>query len=368
MWRIRLILLLLGVLLAVGVVGAQEEEIIISYSNTYVSDNTAILADSFIEELRGQLLEFDIEISLIHHFDIRDIPETSLVDLSFSEVFNSERVIIDTSVGVWTDTEILHEISPVLVSELGIGSRISDEDSFILTKGIILYALGRNLEALAVLEDINLPEDVVDRARIEHLLGNLYLAEGNYEAAIEHLEYATSVLVIYNYRSLINLAWAYLANGEAENAIEAITEFVEIDLGNGWQGTVYLLKNRAQIYALAFDYDSAIADMDEAIALAEENAVDNTSLAELYTIRGQIIFLIYEWDRVLADFNHAIELDPNYAPAYFQRGVLYYTMTQRENALADFEHYLELEPDGLYAEEASTYIESIHTELEALGG
>lgn len=139
-------------------------------------------------------------------------------------------------------------------------------------------------------------------------------------------------------------------------------------------GTVYrcpaivsLLADRARLYALAFDYDSAIADVDTAIALAEENALSNETLAELYTRRGEFILLLYEWDRALADFNHALALAPDYAPAYFQRGVLYYTMAQRERALADFQAYLERQPDGELTAQARQYIESIQIELEALG-
>ncbi|MEO0598522.1 MAG: hypothetical protein AAF126_20610, partial [Chloroflexota bacterium] len=109
------------------------------------------------------------------------------------------------------------------------------------------------------------------------------------------------------------------------------------------------------------------ADMDVAIELAENSDVTGLLLPELYTTRGEIVFLIYEWDRVEDNFNTAIELAPAYAPAYFQRGILFYTVARREDAQADFETYLELAPDGIYAEQATSYIESIEIELEALG-
>src|SRR5690606_10952459 len=105
----------------------------------------------------------------------------------------------------------------------------------------------------------------------------------------------------------------------------------------------------------------------EAITLAEENELSNETLAELYTIGGEIIFLIYEWDRVEDNFDTAIELNPEYDRAYFQRGVLFYTMARREDALADFQTYLDIQPNGIYAEEAQSYSESIEIELEALG-
>lgn len=58
-----------------------------------------------------------------------------------------------------------------------------------------------------------------------------------------------------------------------------------------WMNPIELHTRRAQLYALAFDYDSAIADMDAAIELAEANNVSDTQLAELYTLREEIIAL-----------------------------------------------------------------------------
>jgi tetratricopeptide (TPR) repeat protein len=174
-----------------------------------------------------------------------------------------------------------------------------------------------------------------------------------------------------------NLAWLYIHIGKTDEALTLLKDYlptvcssITLDENNPYihLGQLETLARRAQLYALAFDYDSAIADMDAAIDLAEAHEVSDEQLAELYTLRGEIIFLIYEWDRVLENFNTALKLNPDYAPAYFQRGVLYYTMTEPENALADFQHYLELASDGEYATEAQRYIDSIQLELESLGG
>jgi len=174
-----------------------------------------------------------------------------------------------------------------------------------------------------------------------------------------------------------NLAWLYIHVGKTDEALNLINNYlpavcskIHLPENNPYitLGQLETLARRAQLYALAFDYDSAIADMDAAIELAEANDVSDEQLAELYTLRGEIISLIYEWDRVLENFNTALELNPDYAPAYFQRGVLYYTMTERESALADFQHYLEIAPDGEHAAEAQRYIDSIQLELESLRG
>lgn len=120
---------------------------------------------------------------------------------------------------------------------------------------------------------------------------------------------------------------------------------------------------RSQLYALAFRYDEAIADMDAAIAIDPDNPA-------LYVERGQRILLLYEWDRVLADYNHALELDSNYADAYYFRGILYASVPEgidaRRDALADFQHYVELAPDGLHAAYAERYAVEIQAQLDVL--
>ena len=117
------------------------------------------------------------------------------------------------------------------------------------------------------------------------------------------------------------------------------------------------------LYALAFRYDDAIADMDAAIALDPNNPA-------LYVERGQRIILLYEWDRALADYNHALELDPNYADAYYYRGILYASVPEgidaRRSALADFQRYLDLAPDGQHAADAARYLADIQAQFDAL--
>lgn len=121
---------------------------------------------------------------------------------------------------------------------------------------------------------------------------------------------------------------------------------------------------RATIYAQAFNYDAAVSAMNIAVQFAPDDPT-------LYVQRGQMWLLLYEWDSVLADYNTAIALDPTYAEVYFYRGVLYYSVLQaglawREEALADLEHYMRLAPEGDLAGMAQKYIDTLHTELEAL--
>lgn len=205
-------------------------------------------------------------------------------------------------------------------------------------------------------------------AYLAFILGNCSIIEEKFEDAIEYFEGA----IVYNLNPerfvpiapATNLAWVHVQINDIESAINVMDTVVNVEIDSYPYAQSLALQKRAQIHALIFDYTSAIEDMDSAIGLAESNY----HLARAYKQRGDIIMLIYEWNRALEDYNIAIELDPEYAEAYYRRGILLYTMVERENAIADFETYLALAPDGQFVESATEYIESIQTELGALGG
>lgn len=248
--------------------------------------------------------------------------------------------------------------------------------------GLATYSVGDCSNADLMIE-IRQSSSLANYA-INFYYGNCMLLIGDYESAFQGFRNGGASLaagggtVVNSKHASINYVWTSLQLAPDLVDIEYVTYIRDYLLNCGYeiycQGReneeqqVDLTSRRARLLALTFDYDWAIADLDRAIEIAEDNNFDNQTLAELYTIRGEIIFLIYEWDRVEENFNMAIELDPDYAPAYFQRGILFYTMTRREYALSDFETYLELEPDGIHAEEAQANIESIQIEIEALNG
>jgi tetratricopeptide (TPR) repeat protein len=181
----------------------------------------------------------------------------------------------------------------------------------------------------------------------------------NYNVAVNLFERIASN---WDISSTINLAWTYIQVGEEEKAFILMGDLLDNPIYLNEQN--FILPRRAQLYALTYRYDDAIADLNTAIELDSDNP-------ELYTLRGQMYLYLYEWDSALADYNHAIELDPAYADAYYYRAVLYYSILQtgvelRPEALADFQHYLELAPEGDHAPDAAHYIDQIQTEFAAL--
>ena len=47
----------------------------------------------------------------------------------------------------------------------------------------------------------------------------------------------------------------------------------------------------------------------------------------------------------LQDFDNAIQLDPDFALAYYNRGVSYHYLDQYQNAIADYTKAIQLDPD-----------------------
>ncbi len=167
----------------------------------------------------------------------------------------------------------------------------------------------------------------------------------------------TIYLMYFNLQT--HLASIYFHQGEQDKTFALMDQVVSTTEDRAVCYRVTALAWRAKFYALAFDYDAAVHDMNAAIELESDNP-------ELYVLRGQYVLLTYEWDQVLADYNRAIALDPGYADAYFLRGVLFYTQGPREKALDDFEYYLELAPNGLHIAEAANYSDLLHIEFATL--
>jgi len=208
---------------------------------------------------------------------------------------------------------------------------------------------------------------------IQFYKGNCAILDNNIEQAI--IEYESGInLNDFQWGEVgltTNLAWAYIQIGNEERAFELFDQLEKEIYSYDYplsKALIIYFQSRARLYALTFDYTSAIADIDFAINEAKSYGLDIKSMSRLFKQRGDIIMLIYEWNRALEDYNTAIELAPDYAEAYYRRGILLYTMVERENAITDFETYLELDQDGQFAESANEYIESIQIELSALGG
>jgi tetratricopeptide (TPR) repeat protein len=315
-----------------------------------------------------------------HQIEVRIVSDRAEANITIGldEIsFTPELTFISVYVGVANTAFELNQ-SSILQETFGVSTELSlqhyPEVANFIT-GYSLYAVGYCQEAITYFDSIPIPGSAV--TQVWFYKGVCSLLHEDSEQAIDLFEQALFLDLDYPTRPCllcdsvaVNLSWLYLQAGEEEKAFELMDQMVEITL-DGLPDTpenmIYqskVLSYRAQLYALVYRYDDAIADLNTAIELDPYDP-------ELYVLRGQIYLYLYEWDSSLAEYNRVIERYHNYADAYFYRGVLYYSILQtgvelRAEALADFRHYLELAPDGDHAADAARYIEQIETELEAL--
>ncbi|BAY43874.1 serine/threonine protein kinase [Scytonema sp. HK-05] len=194
--------------------------------------------------------------------------------------------------------------------------------------------------------------------------GRAYYWLKNYQAAIENF---TSVIKLkgdnanaYSWR-----AFSYHALREYQPAIEDYTEFIRLT-GTSGKPCACGYKHRGDAYYDMKNYQAAIKDYTQAILLEPDNPngyrkrgdvyssqqnqqaanEDYQKAAELYQKRGLKKYNNKEYDGAIADFNEAIELNRNYAEAYYWRASVYGQKGNHQQALDDFNQVIRLEPDN----------------------
>jgi tetratricopeptide (TPR) repeat protein/CHAT domain-containing protein len=236
--------------------------------------------------------------------------------------------------------------------------------------------------------------------------GALRFAMGEIDAAIDDYEQAAAALPS-NPVYLTLLASALSRRGEQsdlERSIALCTQAITMDPTLTWA-----LQQRAKGYRLLKQFDAALTDVDEAIRLDPQSALNHNARAFVleemqryeeaaeacgaaieqrprdpsywinrailyrdnlqnshqaivdYTVaitlspndatllagRGIARQLAKDLDRAIADYTSAVTLDPEYANGFRLRALACYESGQRDNAVGDFERAAELEPDNL---------------------
>ena len=86
------------------------------------------------------------------------------------------------------------------------------------------------------------------------------------------------------------------------------------------------------------DYYGAISDYTKAIEL-------NPDYAMAFYNRGVIKNELKDYERSIQDYNSAIELNPNYSMAYYNRGLIKDNLGNQSGALADYTKAIEIYPE-----------------------
>ncbi len=105
--------------------------------------------------------------------------------------------------------------------------------------------------------------------------------------------------------------------------------------------------NRGVAHGEAGNFDPAIADYSQALALRPDDATTIRNLRVAYVRRGELEFASGAYDEAVADFSEAIELEPDHHLAYQRRGEVYTELGLLDRAIADLERAVVLSPgDG----------------------
>ena len=71
----------------------------------------------------------------------------------------------------------------------------------------------------------------------------------------------------------------------------------------------------------------------------------NKEYAEAYYNRGNVYLTLEDFENALADYTKAIELNKEYGKAYHNRGLVYHKLKEYDKALADYHKAIVLNPD-----------------------
>lgn len=353
-------------LLLIPIALADDEEIpVVEYQICDVdSDENKSKLQEFFDKTNTYLQNQAIQITF---------EETTQDSCQFSSQDTINQILFydtsenEPSIKVRLSATQIHKVSAILGNDLIIEIPLNHDKSEEFFASLLLYSIGEIDHAETLLLQFQADEAYKElQTEIAYYLSNVAIMKGDISLAGDR--FPDGVLATGKFYTT-NFAWILLQLGGDVEAIDVMSDAIKVyhDMKEPL-GEIDSLVDRANLYALSFNYTNGIADMDSAIELAQENDYSDTELAILFKQRGDIIMLIYEWNRAYDDYNKAIELDATYAEAYYRRGILFYTWFEREKAIGDFQTYLELESDGQFAESANQYIGDIQTEIDALSG
>jgi len=186
----------------------------------------------------------------------------------------------------------------------------------------------------------------------------------NWDAAIDNFTKASQMdanqHVVWG-----NLADAYLARkgpGDVDKAVEAYAKAVAL---KGDDPAYH--NNYALALAQAKKFDEAQAELTKAAQIDPASAVKYYfNLGALYVNNGQT-------EPAGVAFRKAIEVDPNYADAYYQNGLVLFAqattaadgkITPPPGTAEMFQKYLQMRPDGANADAAKAMLEALGTKVE----
>jgi len=173
--------------------------------------------------------------------------------------------------------------------------------------------------------------------------------------------------------------WAYYAKGDDDQAIADFEQAISLD-----PGLAGAYCGRGLVYSAKGNHDQAIADLERARDLAEDPGIRqmaeealqelgqtppssagqaDSEGAEAYVNRGDAYLFERDFDQAIAEYDQAIALDPGVAEAYLYRGLAYYWKGDDDQAIADLERARDLAEDPGIRQMAEEALQELGQEL-----
>jgi tetratricopeptide (TPR) repeat protein len=201
-----------------------------------------------------------------------------------------------------------------------------------------------------------------DNERAQFILGMAYIFSGDASSGVLTLEEfvdkrRNSNLVKSDMTlqaSLYYLGEGYLALGRSDDAIDALTEAVQISPTDA--DALFQLGNA---YLDTDDCERAVEHYSRAVSFVPDFAEAYQGLASCYKkmemvghehyAGGMVAYSLQEYKQALIDLEQATQILPDFGPAYVGLGLVLEELGELDAAKAALEHALILEPESFLA-------------------
>ncbi len=202
-------------------------------------------------------------------------------------------------------------------------------------RGVALQNMGRQREAIA---DYDRALEQLPHSR--NILLNKAIAQEEIEDyAGADSTYSTLLRIFPKFDTgYVGRARLHLAQGDTVAALADIDTALSINKNST---NAYSLRSDIAIKSKK-DYESALADMNEAIKLQPQ-------FAGYFINRAYLRYNLNDYFGAMADYDYAIQLEPLNATALFNRGLLRAEVHDNNKAIADFSQVLNLDRNNYHA-------------------
>ncbi len=176
------------------------------------------------------------------------------------------------------------------------------------------------------------PQKKDDRVGLFFELGNLLIADKEYEGAIASYEKAIEIKPDYH-QAWNNRGNAQYYLGEYREAIASYEKAIEIkpDYHQAWY-------NRGNAQSDLGEYREAIASYEKAIQIKPDKD-------EACYNRGNAQYYLGEYREAIASYEKAIQIKPDKDEAWYNRGNAQYYLGEYREAIASYEKAIQIKPD-----------------------